>query len=274
MFINEIQQKETFAPLKIIFWLFLLLQILISLFPNGINSFHKQRWLLTCYVLHKAIQNCLHMLTFLDYLISIRRLTQCMVHEKPKQCSWAYYAIDAWYIGPSLEHYHCFKCFIPSTRGEGSRDPDTVKLMPCKVPFPKISTEDYLMESATYILHVLQNPPPSIPLLSYGNEVKNAITTITHLLQQSVCAKSPNQMLSPCLHNHWSPCQGCNQLSLDNLLPQINFQGCRHLLLSLLQQWQLTLPHPPLSPSQTLIHLNFAFKPSTILSARYFSPNH
>ena len=124
-----------------------------------------------------------------------------MVHEKPKQRNtWAYHAIDGWC--PSLDHYRCFKCFIPSTGGV--RDANTVKLMPRQIPFPKITTEDYLLPSATDILHILKNPPPSLPSLSYGDDVKNVVTTIAQLLQCSV-QRTKVKPLSPPLPTAPSP---------------------------------------------------------------------
>ena len=51
--------------------------------------------------------------------------TKVVVHEKAdSRKSWAGHGIKAWYIGTSLEHYRCFKCYMPATYSE--RDADTV----------------------------------------------------------------------------------------------------------------------------------------------------
>ena len=101
--------------------------------------------------------------------------TRVILHEKPKQRnSWDYHGVEGWYIGPSLDHYCCVRCYLPSTGGV--RDADTVQFFPNKIKFPKVTTEDMLVQSATNILTVLQTPPPSlIPKLHYGNDVRNAI---------------------------------------------------------------------------------------------------
>ena len=40
--------------------------------------------------------------------------TKVLVHEKSRQrASWANHGIQGWYVGPSLEHYRCVKCYIP-----------------------------------------------------------------------------------------------------------------------------------------------------------------
>ena len=101
--------------------------------------------------------------------------TRVLVHKKPKQRnSWAYHGVEGWYIGPSLNHYCCVRCYLSSTGAV--RDADMVQFFPTQVKFPKVTTEDMLVQSATDILTVLQTPPPSlIPKLCYGNDVRNAI---------------------------------------------------------------------------------------------------
>jgi hypothetical protein len=50
--------------------------------------------------------------------------TKVVVHLKPDQRpSWAYHGEEGWYVGPSMEHYRCVKCYLPATSRE--RDVDT-----------------------------------------------------------------------------------------------------------------------------------------------------
>ena len=57
--------------------------------------------------------------------------TKVFLHEKPqKRGSWAPHGIDAWYIGPIMEHYRCYKCYIPSTGAMCNAD--TVEFFPNK----------------------------------------------------------------------------------------------------------------------------------------------
>jgi hypothetical protein len=107
--------------------------------------------------------------------------TRVAVHLKPDQrASWAYHTEEGWYIGPSMEHYHCVKCYIPTTSRE--RNVDTLQFFPKKIPFPRISTEDYLKQAASDIVAILKNPPSSIPYLAYGDTTNNAIVQIATLL--------------------------------------------------------------------------------------------
>jgi hypothetical protein len=69
--------------------------------------------------------------------------TRVVVHITPEQRhNMAPHGVDGWYVGPSPEHYRCHKCYIPSTFG--IRDALTVDWFPHTVPFPKVSTDDYL----------------------------------------------------------------------------------------------------------------------------------
>ena len=44
--------------------------------------------------------------------------TKALVFNEPKTCtSWQTHAKDAWYIGPSMEHYRCYQFWTPETRG-------------------------------------------------------------------------------------------------------------------------------------------------------------
>ena len=55
--------------------------------------------------------------------------TKVLVHEKPgNRKTWAGHGTEGWYIGPSLEHYRCYKCYMPTTHSE--RNADTVEFFP------------------------------------------------------------------------------------------------------------------------------------------------
>ena len=74
--------------------------------------------------------------------------------------------------------------YIPAT---GSfRYTDTLQFIPSTFKFPETTAEEYLRQSVGDILALLQDPPKTLTFLAYGNDTKNAITKIAHLLQQSV----------------------------------------------------------------------------------------
>jgi hypothetical protein len=113
--------------------------------------------------------------------------TKVVIHLKPDQhASSSYHGKEDWSVGPSMEHYRCVKCYIPTTARQ--RDVDTLQSFPKKIPFPSISTEDHLKQAASDILAILQKPPSSLPYLAYGDPTNNAIVQIATLLGRAVAA--------------------------------------------------------------------------------------
>ena len=107
--------------------------------------------------------------------------TKVVVHLKPDQrASWAYHGEEGWYVGPSMEHYRCVKCYIPASGRV--RDVDTLQFFPTTIPFPKIDPIDYLTQAASDIVVLLQQPTTNLPFLSYGDKTKNALLQIATLL--------------------------------------------------------------------------------------------
>ena len=49
--------------------------------------------------------------------------TRVIVNEKPTQRrTWAPHGVDGWYIGPAMDHYQCYRVWIPSTHAERIAD--------------------------------------------------------------------------------------------------------------------------------------------------------
>ena len=71
----------------------------------------------------------------------------------------------------------------------------TVQFFSSTTKIPTVSTEDYLKQAATDIISVLQNPPPSIPSLQFGDPTKNALISIARLLNRT--DPDPAPVLSP-----------------------------------------------------------------------------
>ena len=64
--------------------------------------------------------------------------TKLVIHEKPQQQkSWSPHGVDAWYIGPAIEHYRFVKAYVPEFFSE--RIADTVNFLPHDIPMPSTS---------------------------------------------------------------------------------------------------------------------------------------
>ena len=110
--------------------------------------------------------------------------TRTMVYESPVQrTSFGPHGVEVWYIGPAMEHYRCFKCYVPSTASV--RCSDTVEWFPKTTVFPEIKTEDYLRQTASDMLDILQNKERKLPSLSYGTTIYNAYIQIAQILKRA-----------------------------------------------------------------------------------------
>ena len=81
--------------------------------------------------------------------------TKVVVHKKPGvRNTWGYHGKLGWYRGPALEHYRCFKCFMPSTAKEIVTD--TVRFIPKKIKFPQLNLNVYLQLAIEKIIGLLE----------------------------------------------------------------------------------------------------------------------
>ena len=115
-----------------------------------------------------------------------------VAHNKPNhRQSWALNGEKGWTIGISPEHYRCIKCFFEKTRSE--RDVDTVTFFPTIIPFPSVTTTDYLKQAATDIITILTSPPsPTTPSLQAGDPIRNALLDLATLLNRAQPLPAPS----------------------------------------------------------------------------------
>ena len=120
--------------------------------------------------------------------------TRVVIHETPAQrATFAPHGIEGWYVGPSLEHYRCYKCYLPSHTS--CRDALTVDWFPHRIPFPKVDTDTYLRQTAEDMLTLFKSKDNPIPNLSYGSALTNAYVKIAKLLQRTLAP--PSNVSSP-----------------------------------------------------------------------------
>jgi hypothetical protein len=116
--------------------------------------------------------------------------TRVVAHLTPDQrTTFAPHGKLGWYIGPSLEHYRCYKCYFEDTHRE--RDLLKVDFFPQKFPFPSFSADAYLKQTAEDMLHLLKNKqdPRDSSVhnpLSFGPPVLNAYRHIAELLGRAL----------------------------------------------------------------------------------------
>eukprot|EP00957_Ditylum_brightwellii_P111721 8521002-Ditylum_brightwellii.AAC.1 len=85
--------------------------------------------------------------------------TKVILHCKPgQQESWGYYGYNAWYIGPSMQNYWCFKYWVPDTGSEVYAN--NLTMLPTTVPIPKFEDKQEALEQAlSDIIHTIKILP-------------------------------------------------------------------------------------------------------------------
>ena len=83
------------------------------------------------------------------------------VHAKPSQRgSWDPHGMIGCYVGPVMNHYQCFRSYIPATRAE--RITDMVTFLPHKnVEVPAPTSADFIKQALQDILSIVKSPPNS-----------------------------------------------------------------------------------------------------------------
>ena len=126
--------------------------------------------------------------------------TKILIHETPDvRQTWAPHSVDGWYIGPALEHYRCYRCYVPTTRRE--RISDTVEFFLQNTEIPFLSSKDLAAYAALDLIAAIKNPSPETPLF-VGDEQLRALTELAEIFASSVYNKIiPANPASPRLGN-------------------------------------------------------------------------
>jgi hypothetical protein len=119
-----------------------------------------------------------------------------LVHEKPSnRKSWAPHALDAWYLGPAMEHYRCYRVFPWKTRSE--RIVDTVTWVPSKFKLPTLSSNDLIIDCASKIIVALQNPVPNAEALPLTNRQHQALKEMANIMLPPLPTQFPTPPITP-----------------------------------------------------------------------------
>ena len=106
-----------------------------------------------------------------DFNATPIRLPGCKIlvlERREHQASWDYKGIEGFYIGPAMNHYCNYHCYIPSTRD--TRDSDTISWIPHNFDVPTTSSNDCLKMILTNLDDAIRNPHPAGPSLQQGTE--------------------------------------------------------------------------------------------------------
>jgi len=84
---------------------------------------------------------------------------KAIIYESPAQRgSWGSHGVDAWYLGPSLDHYRCCHYFVPQTRAY--RISGSAELFPQHCQVPCLTTREHLQGLTTEVVNTLNTLTP------------------------------------------------------------------------------------------------------------------
>eukprot|EP00957_Ditylum_brightwellii_P185278 14108294-Ditylum_brightwellii.AAC.1 len=96
------------------------------------------------------------------------------VLEIVDQCTiWGLNETKGWYLGPSREHYRCYKAYIPSTKGECVAL--TIGFHTATTKLPHISPTEATTQAMCKLIVALQNLSTNAPFAAIGNKQLAAI---------------------------------------------------------------------------------------------------
>ncbi len=115
---------------------------------------------------------------------------KALIYESPNaRGSWRSHGTDAWYLGPSIDHYQCNNYFVPET--QAYRISGSAELFPqyCQVPF--LSTKDHLQELTSKVVSTLKNMT--------AEKQRRVLTLFREKLSdETICPGGPAFLTSPC----------------------------------------------------------------------------
>ena len=113
--------------------------------------------------------------------------TKVVIHRKPNQRkSWDFHGQMGWYVGPVLEHYWCYRCYIPSTGKEIITD--TVKFLPTKVSFLQENFDERFLRTITKLTKLIHptNNTPLNSILQNSIDIEKAFKCIANVVRNNM----------------------------------------------------------------------------------------
>jgi hypothetical protein len=119
---------------------------------------------------------------------------KAVIYEAPEsRTSWGSRGTDAWYLGPSLDHYRCNHFFVPETRAY--RISGSAELFPqhCQVPF--LLWNEHLQEVVDELVTTLQEMNPTKRTGVLTNIIKKIDTSCRDNDTRTITAPAHQWML-------------------------------------------------------------------------------
>jgi hypothetical protein len=128
--------------------------------------------------------------------------TRVVIHVKPTvRASWDTHGVEGFYIGPALEHYRCYRCYVISTAS--IRVTDTVAWHPEKLQMPGTSPLDALSAAindlSVALQHFTDNPTLSAqrqPIDTLTKSISQQLRDLGAMFQQQEQSREIDTMFA------------------------------------------------------------------------------
>ena len=131
--------------------------------------------------------------------------TGVIIQEKPtNRQTWAPHGTDGWYLGPALNHYQCYRVWVPCTHAECIVD--TISFFPKAVAIPDLTHKYAAIQAARELTHALQQPRFCGPLAQFHDDHLTSLrelSKIFHTLAPGVENIAPG--VDPTIHKQMPP---------------------------------------------------------------------
>ena len=106
-----------------------------------------------------------------------------VIYEAPSnRTSFSPHGTDAWYIGPTLKHYRCYKTYVTKTRAE--RICDSLTFHPHNCETPSMSPHDQIIIAATDLTKALNNPQYIPAKYVQENDTLTALQSLSNIFNK------------------------------------------------------------------------------------------
>ena len=119
-----------------------------------------------------------------------------MVYNWPNnRASLAPHVETNYYIGPAMDFFICHKLYIPKTRSE--RISYTLEFFPIKLSAENMSYIDATIHAVQYLIHALQNPARSSPLVTLRNSHNDSFRSLSIFSEKATSPERPMRVVQP-----------------------------------------------------------------------------
>ena len=113
-----------------------------------------------------------------------------LYNDSTHRLSYGIHGVEAFYPGPALEHYRCYRFFVPTTGG--TRICATAQFPPIGSSTPSLSSTEQILVAANDLMDAIKQPSPLFSTYAKTDHL-SALKKIATIFKQAVSTPIINQ---------------------------------------------------------------------------------